>query len=86
LFADVLKTTSPLVSKKILAYLAESFAWHRLSEQERQAAGLAPPRGIGYGVGLAFALFVMQEASSLVCALFDGVFLRALTWGYRNHR
>jgi hypothetical protein len=26
-----------------------------------------PPRGVGYGVGIAFAIFAMQECASLVC-------------------
>ncbi|KAJ7728028.1 multidrug resistance-associated ABC transporter [Mycena olivaceomarginata] len=56
LFADTLKTTTPLLTKVILTWLTES-----------KTSGLLPkPRGIGYGIGLACALFVMQELSSIM--------------------
>ena len=55
---DTLKTTSPLLNKVILDWLSESYFYYRLSEIERTA--IPKPRGIGYGIGLAFALFVMQ--------------------------
>ncbi|KAF9042985.1 multidrug resistance-associated ABC transporter [Panaeolus papilionaceus] len=69
LFADTLKTTTPLVTKVFLTWLTESYIYFRLSDEQRIAAaaqGLTKPRGIGYGIGVAFALFVMQEAASLM--------------------
>jgi len=43
-----------------LEWLVKSYVYYRLSDEER-AAGLVPkPQGIGYGIGLAIALFAMQ--------------------------
>ncbi|KAF8984488.1 P-loop containing nucleoside triphosphate hydrolase protein [Cyathus striatus] len=61
-FADY----NSLLNKVLLNWLVASFVYVRTSEDERAALGLTPPRGIGYGIGLAFALFVMQEAASLM--------------------
>ena len=61
--ADILRTTSPLLNKVLLTWLADSYVYFRLSDTERTAAaaaGIFKPRGIGYGIGLAFALFIMQ--------------------------
>ena len=55
---DTMKTTTPLLNKVILDWLAESYLYGKLSDTERTA--VPKPRGIGYGIGLAFALFVMQ--------------------------
>ena len=55
---DTLKTTTPLLNQVILTWLAESYVYFRLSDTERTA--VSKPRGIGYGIGLAFALFAMQ--------------------------
>ncbi|KAJ7730232.1 multidrug resistance-associated ABC transporter [Mycena maculata] len=66
LLSDTLKTTTPLLNKVILTWLAASYAYYNASEEER-ASGLIPkPRGIGYGIGLGCALFVMQEGASLM--------------------
>ncbi|KAH8110164.1 multidrug resistance-associated ABC transporter [Phellopilus nigrolimitatus] len=57
---DTLNTTSPLVTRLLLAWLTEAFTFaHSGSTSPR-------PRGIGYGVGLGVALFAMQEVSSLM--------------------
>ncbi|KAJ7270615.1 multidrug resistance-associated ABC transporter [Mycena haematopus] len=69
LFADTLKTTTPLLTKVILTWLTEAYIVYHASDAEKAPGGpLAnvKPRGIGYGVGLAVALFVMQEVSSLM--------------------
>ncbi|RDB25946.1 Multidrug resistance-associated protein 1 [Hypsizygus marmoreus] len=60
LFADVLRTTTPLLNKVILTWLAESYVYYRLSDEEKASGIIKQPRGIGYGIGLAIALFVMQ--------------------------
>jgi hypothetical protein len=61
---DTLKTTTPLVTKVLLQWLTESYYFHRMSELEREAAIqaglLTRPRGIGFGIGLAVAMFAMQ--------------------------
>ncbi|KAL5511261.1 hypothetical protein ACEPAH_4476 [Sanghuangporus vaninii] len=58
--ADTLKTTSPLVSKLLLAWLTDAFLFAQSGGQTSQ------PRGIGYGIGLGIALFAMQEVASLM--------------------
>ncbi|PCH38966.1 ATP-dependent bile acid permease [Wolfiporia cocos MD-104 SS10] len=63
---NTLNTTTPLLTKVLLNWLTVSYEYWKLSEAERIEFGIAKPRGIGYGIGLAFALFVMQEASSLM--------------------
>ena len=50
----------PLLNKVLLNWLVDSYVYFRLSDTDRAAAGLFKPRGVGYGIGLAFALFVMQ--------------------------
>lgn len=60
-FADTLKTTTPLISKLLLTWLTNSFIFYKAGPVEAAALGVdQPPRGIGYGIGLAFALFIMQ--------------------------
>lgn len=61
--SDTLKTTTPLVNKVLLTWLTNSYIFYRASEAERSAIGLSQPRGIGFGIGLAFALFIMQGSS-----------------------
>ena len=53
-----MKTTTPLLNKVILTWLAKSYVYARLPDAQRQA--MEAPQGIGYGIGLAVALFVMQ--------------------------
>jgi len=60
LFSDTLKTTTPLVTKVLLAWLTESYIYVRTTDEEHLALGLQKPRGIGYGIGVAVGLFVMQ--------------------------
>ncbi|KAJ3720533.1 multidrug resistance-associated ABC transporter [Lentinula raphanica] len=66
LVSDTLKTTTPLVNKVILTWLTDSFVYYKATPSERTELGITTPRGIGYGIGLAFALFVMQESASLM--------------------
>ncbi|TFK67200.1 multidrug resistance-associated ABC transporter [Pluteus cervinus] len=65
LTSDTLKTTTPLVSKVLLTWLSESYLYYRTPEELRDQLPIGKPRGIGYGIGLAFAIFAMQEAASL---------------------
>ena len=70
LCADTLQTTTPLVSKVLLTWLVESYAYSRISEADRLAVGLGTPRGIGYGIGVAFGIFAMQgQSKCLIPAL-----------------
>ena len=61
---DTLNTLTPLVNQMLLNWLAASYIYIRASEEEREAAGLRKPQGIGYGIGLAFAIFSMQGTPS----------------------
>jgi len=63
---DTLRTTTPLVNEVFLTWLTKAWVWHRLSAEERLVApqlGLSQPQGIGYGIGIAFAIFAMQGPS-----------------------
>lgn len=60
LFPDTLRTTTPLLNKVILTWLAESYVYYSLSDQEKASGVISKPKGIGYGIGLAFGLFAMQ--------------------------
>lgn len=59
----------PLVNKVLLTWLGESFAWAQLPPSERDAAVaaglLSQPRGIGFGIGIGFAIFAMQREISM---------------------
>ena len=48
------------MNQVLLNWLTASYIYIRASEEEREAAGLRKPQGIGYGIGLAFAIFSMQ--------------------------
>lgn len=58
--ADTLKTTTPLLNKILLAWLTNSYAYYKFGAAAAAAEGITKPQGIGYGIGLGFALFVMQ--------------------------
>ena len=60
---DTLRTTTPLVTKVFLEWLVESYVYYRLDDEERAAGVVPKPRGIGYGIGFAVALFTMQGMS-----------------------
>lgn len=66
---DTLKTTTPLINKVILTWLTQVYIYHKLSDVEKAAGAVQKPQGIGYGIGLAFALFSMQ-----------GLFLLIIPW------
>jgi hypothetical protein len=59
-FKETLRTTTPLVNQVLLTWLVKSYVYVRLNDEERQAFNIGKPQGIGYGIGLAFALFAMQ--------------------------
>jgi ATP-binding cassette subfamily C (CFTR/MRP) protein 1 len=63
LFGFALQTTSPLVTRQILNFITASYNYsHGLSD-------VVPP-GVGRGIGLAFALWAMQQSYSLLIAQF----------------
>ncbi|KAG5729874.1 Multidrug resistance-associated protein 1 [Termitomyces sp. T112] len=87
LCSDTLKTLTPLLNKVILTWLTNSYVYFRLSDEQKASGIIERPRGIGYGIGLAFALFVMQELASLLANHFfqlgmtTGLMMRAGTIG-----
>jgi ATP-binding cassette subfamily C (CFTR/MRP) protein 1 len=83
LISDTLKTTSPLVNKQLLAWLSASYAWRQAGPGGR--AGLEEPRSIGYGIGMAFVLFAMQELASLIFNHYLLSALSALSWLVNAH-
>ncbi|KAG6856152.1 hypothetical protein H0H87_007058 [Tephrocybe sp. NHM501043] len=60
--SDTLKTTTPLVTKVLLTWLTKSYAYHRLSDEQKASGEFDKPQGIGYGIGIAVALFAMQDS------------------------
>ncbi|KAL1734118.1 P-loop containing nucleoside triphosphate hydrolase protein [Schizophyllum commune] len=74
---DTLRTTSPLIQKVMLGWLAEAYLFDHLDADGRDSYfPNGAPRGIGYGIGLAFALFAMQEVASLVLVKSVGLITR----------
>ncbi|CUA66748.1 hypothetical protein RSOLAG22IIIB_00195 [Rhizoctonia solani] len=71
--ADVLNATTPVVTRLLLTYLAQAYYY------SRGVPGAPQPRSASYGFGLAIAVAVMQEVSSL-CT--NQYFFRAMTTGF----
>ncbi|QRW21569.1 ABC transporter transmembrane region [Rhizoctonia solani] len=71
--ADVLNATTPIVTRLLLTYLGEAYYY------SRGVPGAPQPRAASYGFGLAIAVAVMQEVSSL-CT--NQYFFRAMTTGF----
>ncbi len=59
----MLTTLTPIITKRLLTFLEDSYAWHHATAATQ--AALALPPGIGRGLGLAFGLYIMTQASSL---------------------
>ena len=76
---DTLNTTTPLVNQVLLNWLTASYIYLRASDEERVAVGLQKPQGIGYGIGLAFAIFSMQGM-----LFFSALYVLNLTWFLRG--
>jgi hypothetical protein len=66
---EALRTTAPLVNQILLTWLVDSYVYVRLTDEERQAFNIGKPRDIGYGIGLAFAVFAMQGSTVLCMTL-----------------
>jgi len=72
---DTLKTTTPLLNKVILTWLTDSYIYVRTPEAQRTVLGSPKPRGIGYGIGLAVALFIMQGISTFEFFIFPPLYV-----------
>lgn len=57
---DTIKTTTPLLNKRLLNWLTSSYVFYKAGPAAADALGIDQPQGIGYGIGLAFGLFAMQ--------------------------
>ncbi|KAK0453030.1 multidrug resistance-associated ABC transporter [Armillaria borealis] len=66
LAGDTLRTTTPLVTKLLLAWLTASYEYYRLSDEQKASGVMDRPKGIQYGIGLGFAIFAMQATASVV--------------------
>ncbi|KAI0700340.1 ATP-dependent bile acid permease [Cytidiella melzeri] len=66
LASDTLKTTTPLLNQRLLTWLTASYMFYKAGPEAAATAGMNKPQGIGYGIGLAFALFALQEVASLM--------------------
>ncbi|KAJ7893786.1 multidrug resistance-associated ABC transporter [Mycena leptocephala] len=86
LIAETLRTTTPLVNQILLTWLVNSYIYVRLTDEERQAFNIGKPQGIGYGIGLAFALFAMQGSTALFMTLSAAYYLTNHSYqlGMRN--
>ncbi|KAG6877944.1 hypothetical protein C0993_001802 [Termitomyces sp. T159_Od127] len=73
LCSDTLKTTTPLLNKVLLTWLTNSYIYYRLSDEQKASGIIEKPQGIGYGIGLAFALFVMQVGMTTGLMMRTGV-------------
>ncbi len=60
-----LQITAPLLTRKIIQQLTLANAYHAASQSDISTALLTPPKSVGYGIGLAVALFVMEISASL---------------------
>lgn len=58
LAGSALQVTAPLVTRQIINQMTIAYEYHRDS-------ALPAPKSVGYGIGLAVALFVMEEAASI---------------------
>jgi ATP-binding cassette subfamily C (CFTR/MRP) protein 1 len=65
IFYSVLITTSSLLTKQLVDYIATSHTWATMSDVERESGGMRKPQSIAYGIGLALGLALMQEAASV---------------------
>lgn len=65
IFSSLLQTFSPMVTKKLLAFITDSYAYSHATPEEIASGLVAKPPSIKSGVGYAIGLFVMQEAASL---------------------
>ena len=71
---DTLKTITPLLNEIILTWLMDSYMYVRTTEAQRAVNGIPKPRGIGYGIGLAVALFMMQGISTFEFFIFPRLY------------
>ncbi|KAL8287275.1 hypothetical protein RQP46_003727 [Phenoliferia psychrophenolica] len=65
ILSSLLQTFSPMITKKLLSFITHAYDYAKATPEQIQATGLRSPGPIGHGVGLAFGLFIMQEASSV---------------------
>ncbi|KAH8822118.1 multidrug resistance-associated ABC transporter [Flagelloscypha sp. PMI_526] len=65
LIADTLISTTPLVNKVLLEWLSLSYLYFQTGPEYAAQYGIEKPRGIGFGIGIALAVFGMRQISVL---------------------
>ncbi|KAL8287248.1 hypothetical protein RQP46_003700 [Phenoliferia psychrophenolica] len=65
IFSSLLQTFSPMVTKKLLAFITNSYIYAKATPEQIQSGLLPSPGPISHGIGYAIGLFVMQEFASL---------------------
>ena len=61
-----LQVTNPLVTKLIIAQMELAYAIHQAEKAGLDTSSFPKPRSVGYGIGLAFGMFAMQMAASVL--------------------
>lgn len=62
----MLQVTAPLVTRLIIEQITLAHQYHTAQKVGTSLEGLQPPKSIGYGAGLAVALFAMLMTASLL--------------------
>ncbi|KAM0755919.1 ATP-dependent bile acid permease [Meredithblackwellia eburnea MCA 4105] len=67
IMSSLLQTLSPMITKHLLAYITDSYIWHKVggNPEAASALGATRPAGVGVGIGYAVGLWAMQQAASL---------------------
>nr|XP_019009246.1 uncharacterized protein I206_05894 [Kwoniella pini CBS 10737]OCF48027.1 hypothetical protein I206_05894 [Kwoniella pini CBS 10737] len=65
-FGKAIRVAAPLVTKKLIEYLTISHDYYKAQQDGTSLEGLEAPQKVGYGIGLAIALFAMQFIPSLL--------------------
>jgi hypothetical protein len=76
-YSDTLRATTPLVAKIFLTWLGKAYAYYHLTDAEKATSLSKKPQGVGYGIGLALALFAMQGNFGFMLSKLYNVFERS---------
>ena len=60
LVLDTLRATTPIIAKVFLTWLVNVYTFHHFDGSGNPASPPDKPQGVGFGIGLALALFAMQ--------------------------
>lgn len=68
LVSDTLKTTTPLITKQLLAWLSTAYVWNKLNDEQREASGVRLVTVSKYG-SLIVTVYSSQSPEELATAL-----------------